>query len=116
MKDRVVEPQSSDADGFAIVDLETTGLRPTDSILQMAVILQNFDGTVTDQTSDVGSAMRLALDTALKRDISNKDTLENSNMARALALVKKIPLTLPHDILADPSAGQATIPAVRPIL
>ncbi|MEY2642450.1 MAG: hypothetical protein RLZZ368_1097, partial [Actinomycetota bacterium] len=51
MKDRVVEPQSSDADGFAIVDLETTGLRPTDSILQMAVILQNFDGTVTDQWS-----------------------------------------------------------------
>lgn len=51
MKDRVVEPQSSDVDGFAIVDLETTGLRPTDSILQMAVILQNFDGTVTDQWS-----------------------------------------------------------------
>ena len=80
------------------------------------ILSSGGDGTVTDQTSNVGSAMRLALDTALKRDISNKDTLENSSMARALALVKKIPLTLPHDILADPSAGQATIPAVRPIL
>jgi hypothetical protein len=80
------------------------------------ILSSGGDGTVTDQTSNVGSAMRLALDSSLKKDMNNKYNLENSNMARTLALVTKIPLTLPHDILADPSAGQATIPAVRPIL
>jgi DNA polymerase III subunit epsilon len=46
------EPSTNDiAQGFAIVDLETTGLRPTDSILQMAVVLQDFDGTITSQWS-----------------------------------------------------------------
>ncbi len=80
------------------------------------ILSSGGDGTVTDETSNVGSAMRLALDSSLKRDMKNKYTLENSSMARTLALVKKIPLTLPHDVLADPSAGEATIPAVRPIL
>jgi hypothetical protein len=74
------------------------------------------DGTVADQNSNVGSAMRLALDTSLKRDIKNRYTSDKSNMARVLALVKKIPLNLPHDILADPNSGVATIPAVRPIV
>jgi hypothetical protein len=60
--------------------------------------------------------MRLALDTSLKRDIKNRYTSDKSNMARVLALVKKIPLNLPHDILADPNSGVATIPAVRPIV
>ncbi len=80
------------------------------------ILSSGGDGTVTDETSNVGSAMRIALDASLKKDIKNKYTLEKSNMSRVLALVKKIPLTLPHDVLADPNVGVATIPAVRPIL
>jgi hypothetical protein len=80
------------------------------------ILSSGGDGTVTDETSNVGSAMRIALDASLKHDITDKDKLEASNMSRVLALVKKIPLTLPHDVLADPNVGGATIPAVRPIL
>lgn len=47
----MTEQPATPSEGFAIVDLETTGLRPTDAILQMAVILQNFDGTVTSEWS-----------------------------------------------------------------
>jgi hypothetical protein len=80
------------------------------------ILASGGDGTVTDETSNVGSAMRIALDASLKHDIKDKFSLEKSNMSRVLALVKKIPLTLPHDVLADPNVGIATIPAVRPIL
>ena len=80
------------------------------------ILSSGGDNTVTDETSNVGSAMRLALDSSLKRDMNNKYTQESSNMAKTLALVRKIPLSLPHDILADPDSGVATIPAVRPIL
>ena len=34
--------------GYAVVDLETTGLRPTDTILQMAVVLADRTGRTTD--------------------------------------------------------------------
>ena len=81
------------------------------------ILSSGGDGTMTrDNTSNVGSAMRLALDSSLKRDIKNKYTLEKSNMARVLALVKKIPLSLPSDTLEDPNVGVATIPTVRPLL
>jgi hypothetical protein len=81
------------------------------------ILSSGGDGTMTrDTTSNVGSAMRLALDSSLKRDIKNKYTLEKSNMARVLALVKKIPLSLPSDTLEDPNVGVATIPTVRPLL
>lgn len=36
---------------FAVVDLETTGLRPSDTILQMAVILTDSTGRITRQWS-----------------------------------------------------------------
>jgi hypothetical protein len=80
------------------------------------ILSSGGDDTVTDETSNVGSAMRLALDSSLKHSMNIKNTQENSDEARALALVRKIPLNLPHDILADPNSGVATIPAVRPIL
>ena len=80
------------------------------------ILASGGDGTVTDETSNVGSAMRIALDASLKHDIKHKYSLEKTKMSQVLALVKKIPLTLPHDVLADPNVGIATIPAVRPIL
>jgi hypothetical protein len=80
------------------------------------ILSSGGDASVTDETSNVGSAMRIALDASLKHDIKDKYTLEKSKMSRVLALLKKIPLTLPHDVLADPNIGVATIPAVRPIL
>lgn len=41
----------SDQSGYAVVDLETTGLRPTDTILQMAVVLTDARGRITRQWS-----------------------------------------------------------------
>lgn len=41
----------SDQSGYAVVDLETTGLRPTDTILQMAVVLTDVTGRITRQWS-----------------------------------------------------------------
>lgn len=37
--------------GFAVVDLETTGLKPSDRILQMAVVLVDGSGRITGQWS-----------------------------------------------------------------
>ena len=44
-------PSPSGHPGFAVVDLETTGLRPTDTILQMAVVLTDEKGRVSRQWS-----------------------------------------------------------------